>query len=163
MILAVALMAGTTAEANDREGRIQIGTGLLYKNGMDVTIGYEYETRYHNAWEFFGNAYLKWEECSSCGHVCPESFWNNYNTWGLGVAYKPCVTRGRNHHGNFRLGGSLGSDRHNVLGGIHVGYEHSHSLKKGWQLFWQVKSDIMIEGKDLFRTGIVIGIKIPTR
>ena len=41
MILVVALTVGTTAWANDREGRIQIVTGLLYKNGMELTIGYE--------------------------------------------------------------------------------------------------------------------------
>lgn len=109
--------------ADDHKGRLQIGTGFLYERGMDLTVAYEHETRYHNAWEYFGNVYLKWDECASCGHVCPKSFWNNYNTWGLGVAYKPCVTRGRNHHGNLRIGGSLGSDRHGVVGGVHAGYE----------------------------------------
>ena len=79
------------------------------------------------------------------------------------VPIKPCVIRGRNSHGNFRIGGSLGSDRHHVLGGIHVGYEQKYSLRGGWKLFWQVKSDLMIEGKDLFRTGVVIGVKLPTR
>lgn len=113
--------------------------------------------------EYFGNVYLKWDECASCGHVCPKSFWNNYNTWGLGVAYKPCVTRGRNHHGNLRIGGSLGSDRHGVVGGVHAGYEHSYSLRKGWQVYWQVKSDLMIGGEDLFRTGVVIGVKLPVK
>ena len=101
----------------------------------------------------------KWD----CGHVCPESFWNHYNTWGVGTAYKPCVFRSRNHHGNLRLGGSLGSDRNRVLGGIHMGYEHSYALRKGWELFWQAKCDLMIKGEDLFRTGIVIGVKIPTK
>lgn len=163
MILVAALSMGTTALADEGNGRIQMGVGLLYKNGMDMTIAYEYETHYHNAWEFFGNAYLQWEDCLSCGHICPESFWKSYNSWGMGVAYKPCVVRGRNNHGSLRLGGSLGTDRHDVLGGIHIGYEHSYSLRKGWQLFWQVKNDVMIGGKDLFRTGIVIGIKIPTK
>ena len=87
----------------------------------------------------------------------------NYNTLGVGAAYKPCVFRSRNHHGNLRLGGSLGSDRNRVLGGIHVGYEHSYALRKGWELFWQAKCDLMIKGEDLFRTGIVIGVKIPTK
>lgn len=50
-----------------------------------------------------------------------------------------------------------------VLGGIHVGYEHSYALRKGWKLFWQAKCDLMIKGEDLFRTGIVIGVKIPTK
>ena len=81
----------------------------------------------------------------------------------MGVAYKPCVTRGRNHHGNLRIGGSLGSDRHGIVGGTHAGYEHSYSLRKGWQVYWQVKSDLMIGGKDLFRTGVVIGVKLPVK
>ena len=162
-VVAFMLTIITTATADDRQGHIQIGTGLLYERGWDLTVGYEYETNYHHAWEFFGNVYLKWDECAECGHVCPESFWSNYNTWGVGAAYKPCVFRSRNHHGNLRLGGSLGSDRDRVLGGIHVGYEHSYALRKGWKLLWQAKCDLMIKGEDLFRTGIVIGVKIPTK
>jgi hypothetical protein len=147
--------------AGDNDGRVQLGVGLLYENGMDVTVGYEHETHYHNAWEFFANGYLKWADCESCGHICPKSFWRNYNTWSLGVAYKPCVYRGKNHHGNFRIGGSLGSDTHKVLGGIHAGYEHSYNIGKGWELFWQVKTDVMIKGEDLFRSGVCLGFKIP--
>lgn len=163
LLLAIIVSSVLSVKAQDNMGRVQLGVGLLYEKGMDLTLAYEHETRYHNAWEYFGNVYLKWDECASCGHICPESFWNNYNTWGLGVAYKPCVIRGRNNHGNFRIGASLGSDRHHVLGGIHVGYEQNYSLRGGWKLFWQVKSDLMIEGKDLFRTGVVIGVKLPTR
>ena len=163
LLLAIIVSSVLSVKAQDNTGRVQLGVGLLYEKGMDLTLAYEHETRYHNAWEYFGNVYLKWDECASCGHICPESFWNNYNTWGLGVAYKPCVIRGRNNHGNFRIGASLGSDRHHVLGGIHVGYEQNYSLRGGWKLFWQVKSDLMIEGKDLFRTGVVIGVKLPTR
>lgn len=163
LLLAIIVSSVLSVKAQDNTGRVQLGVGLLYEKGMDLTLAYEHETRYHNAWEYFGNVYLEWDECASCGHICPESFWNNYNTWGLGVAYKPCVIRGRNNHGNFRIGASLGSDRHHVLGGIHVGYEQNYSLRGGWKLFWQVKSDLMIEGKDLFRTGAVIGVKLPTR
>ena len=163
LLLAIIVSSVLSVKAQDNMGRVQLGVGLLYEKGMDLTLAYEHETRYHNAWEYFGNVYLKWDECASCGHICPESFWNNYNTWGLGVAYKPCVIRGRNNHGNFRIGASLGSDRHHVLGGIHVGYEQNYSLRGGWKLFWLVKSDLMIEGKDLFRTGVVIGVKLPTR
>ena len=164
LVLSVLLLTvSLSTHADERNGRIQVGTGLLYERGMDLTVGYEYETSYHYAWEFFGNVYLKWDECADCGHVCPKSFWSNYNTWGVGAAYKPCVFRSRNHHGNLRLGGSLGSDRDRVLGGIHVGYEHNYALRKGWKLFWQVKSDLMIKGEDLFRTGVVIGVKIPAK
>lgn len=147
--------------ASDGEKFFQVGTGILYQRGWDLTVGIEQETRYHNAWEYFGNVYLKWEECASCGHVCPESFWKSYNTWALGAAYKPALVRKRNSVGRVRLGASLGSDRHELLGGIHVGYEQNYALRNGMVLYWQVKSDLMINGKDLFRTGLALGIKLP--
>ena len=50
------------ANASDGDKFVQVGTGLLYQRGWDVTIGLEQETRYHNAWEYFGNVYLKWED-----------------------------------------------------------------------------------------------------
>ena len=162
LLLLVAIVTMTTlAFAGEHDKRLSLGVGLLYENGLDATISYERENAYHNAWEFFGNAYLKWDDCESCGHVCPDSFWKNYRSWSLGVAYKPCIVRGRNHYGNFRFGGSLGSDTHKVLGGIHAGYEHNYRLKGGWQLYWQVKTDLMIKGEDLFRTGVALGVKLP--
>lgn len=73
------------------------------------------------------------------------------------------MTRGRNHHGNLRIGASGGSDTKDFLGGAHFGYEHNYTLRGGWKLYWQVKSDIMIKGEDLFRTGIVLGVKLPVK
>lgn len=160
ILLAVAILTMvSTAVARDTDGRIQIGAGLLYENGLELTIGYEKETRHHNAWEFFGNVYLKWDKCVDCGHVCPDSFWKNYRTWSVGAAYKPCVYRGRNNHGNLRLGGTVGSDLHEVIGGIHAGYEHSYVMRGGWQFFWQVKTEFVINGEDWLKTGIGIGVK----
>ena len=149
----------TSSHAQDGSNRISLSTGVLYERGLDLTLSYEHETKYHNAWEYFGNVYLKWDECASCGHVCPDSFWKNYRTYDFGIAYKPCVVRGRNNHGNVRIGASVGSDTDKVIGGIHVGYEHSYALRAGWQIFWQVKTDIMIKGLDTFRTGAALGIK----
>lgn len=149
----------TSSYAQDGSNRVSLGTGVLYERGLDLTLSYEHETKYHNAWEYFGNVYMKWDECASCGHVCPDSFWKNYRTYDFGIAYKPCVVRGRNNHGNVRIGASVGSDTDKVIGGIHVGYEHSYALRYGWQIFWQVKTDIMIKGLDTFRTGAALGIK----
>ena len=152
-----------TATAQTYSNKISIGIGALYERGLDATISAEHQTKNHNAWEYFLNGYLKWKECETCGHVCPDSFWKNYNTWSIGAAYKPCVYTGRNNHGNLRIGLSGGSDTDEFLGGVHVGYEHNYILKKGFALYWQVKCDcILPEREDLFRTGIVIGIKLPT-
>ena len=159
--LLAAMTIATAANAQSNTDRIGIGVGALYERGIDLTLSYEHETKYHNAWEYFGNVYLKWDDCESCGHVCPESFWNNYRSYGFGIAYKPCVARGRNHHGNLRIGASAGSDTDQFLGGAHLGYEHNYVLRGGGRLYWQVKTDVMIKGEDLFRTGVVLGVKLP--
>lgn len=161
LVVLFTLCGSMPVKADEGSNRIMLGVGALYERGLDVTLSYEHETTYHNTWEYFANAYLKYEECESCGHICPESFWHSYNSWDLGIAYKPCVVRNRNNDGNLRIGGFVGSDTNEVIGGGTVGYEHNYTLKGGFQLYWQVKSDIVINGKDLFRTGIVLGFKLP--
>ena len=160
MLLVAIMLTTATSFAQRNSNRVSVGVVCLYERGLDLTVAYEHETQYHNAWEYFANGYIKWDECESCGHVCPDSFWKNYRSYGFGVAYKPCVNRGRNHHGNLRLGASAGSDTDRFLGGIHLGYEHNYAMRGGWKIFWQVKTDLMIKGEDLFRTGIVLGVKL---
>ena len=147
--------------AQMNNNHLLLSAGALYERGLDATVSYEHGGRYHNAWEYFGMVYLKYEDDPEAGHITRESFWHSYNTWHVGVAYKPCVIRGRNHHGNVRIGASGGSDRHDFVGGIHVGYEHSYALKGGFELFFRLKEDVIIEGRDLFRTGVSLGVKLP--
>lgn len=40
------------ASAQRNSGRLSLGVGLLYENGMDVTLAYEHEMNYRHAWEF---------------------------------------------------------------------------------------------------------------
>ena len=160
MALAMALMSMVSQAQNPKS--VNLSIGVQYPQTADLTLSYETGTKYHHAWEVFANASAKWKDCPTCGHICAESFWKHNTTWGIGIAYKPCVTRTRNTYGSLRIGGSLGSDRHEVVGGIHAGYEHNYALRRGWRLFWQVKTDLMINGEDLFRTGITLGVKIPT-
>ena len=121
MTMVMALCVSLTTFAQSNSDRISFGVGALYERGLDATLSWEHETKYHNAWEFFANGYIKWADCESCGHVCPESFWKNYRTWGVGTAYKPCVWRSRNNHGNLRIGASVGSNTDKFVGGIHAG------------------------------------------
>ena len=73
LIAALAVMVGT-ANAQNRSGRLSLGTGLLYERSMDLTLAYEYETKYHNSWEFFANAYLKWMTAQSATISVPNHF-----------------------------------------------------------------------------------------
>lgn len=159
ILLAAMMIVSVTAQTNDNH--VMLGVGAMYENGVDMTLSYEHGIRYHNAWEYFGNYYIKYAIDSEAGHITKDSFWNNYKAWTLGICYKPCVNRGRNHHGNIRIGLSLGSDTEEFIGAAHLGYEHSFALYHGWEVFFQVKTDAVLHGEDLFRTGIVIGTKIP--
>lgn len=100
----------TEMNAQANSNRISLGIGALYERGFDFTIGVEHETKHHNAWEYFANGYIKYAKDPRVGHITKDSFWKHYRTWGVGAAYKPCVVRGKNHYGNIRFGGSIGSD-----------------------------------------------------
>ena len=160
-ILSLLCLYATVLFAQNNSDRIMFGAGALYEKGFDVTLSWEHETEHHNAWEYFLNAYLKYADDPLAGHVTSDSFWNNYNTWSGGVAYKMCVVRCKNSYGTIRLGGSIGSDTYDFKGWINLGYEHDYALRHGWQLFWQVKTDFGIGTKDLLRSGVVLGIKVP--
>lgn len=143
------------------QNHLMLSAGALYERGFDATIAYQHETKYHNSWEYFASYYIKYEDDPLAGHITKDSFWNSYNTWLIGAAYKPCVSRGRNHHGNVRIGVSCGSDLSDIIGGGHLGYEHSYALYSGWEIFFQVREDFILRGKDNFRTGVSLGVKVP--
>ena len=161
LILTLTMTLTGMAAMAQNDKSINLSVGLLYPNTLDATLSFEVETKYHNAWEFFVNGAARWKECPSCGHVCADSFWKDHPTWGIGAAYKPCVYRSRNSYGRVRIGGSLGSNTEDFLGGIHLGYEHNYSLRGGWRVFWQVKGDCLINNSDLFRVGVAVGVACP--
>ncbi len=149
--------------AGDNEARIALSSSLLYKNGLDVSLSYEIETSYHNCWEVYVLGYLKWDKCPKCGRVCKDSFWKNYRSWQVGSLWKPCIVRKKNNYGNLRVGIFVGSDLDEVIGGGHLGYQHNFVFSHGWQIFLGTKVDLIINGEDLFRSGIFLGFKIPVK
>ncbi len=155
------LIAPKAMQAQSNSTRLSVGVGVLYERGFDATLSVEHETQNHNAWEYFANGYVKYAKDAAAGHVTKDSFWNNYRTWGLGAVYKPCVYRAKNAYGCLRIGASGGSDTHEFVGWANVGYEQNYVLRKGWHLYWLVKTDLCVNGEDLFRTGVVFGFKIP--
>lgn len=158
-LLSVFIVPSASAQTNDNH--LLLSVGALYEKGFDATIAYEHSTKYHHAWEYFAMGYVQYKDNPDAGHVTKQSFWHNYQSWHLGIVYKPCVSRGRNHHANLRLGASGGSDLHDFVGGIHVGYEHAYALRGGWELFFQVKEDVVIKSDKPFRTGLACGVKLP--
>lgn len=153
----MAVILAFSANAQSHGNRIGIGAGAQYRNGLDATIFWEHETRYHNAWEFFADGYLQYDKEE-------ESFFKNHKNLTAGIAWKPCVYRTRNSYGSLRVGASVGSDMSKVIAGLHAGYEHNYALPHGWQLYWQAKVDVVLPKReigDILRGGIAVGIKFP--
>ena len=48
-LLSVMFALSLTVSAQNNTGRVAVGIGLLYENGLDATVAYEFETRHHNA------------------------------------------------------------------------------------------------------------------
>ena len=162
LVVLSAFVTTSGCRAQSNNNHLMLSTGISYERGLDASVAYEHSSKYHNAWEYFAVYHLQYGDDPEAGHITKESFWKSYNSWHIGIAYKPCVNRGRNHHGNLRIGVSGGSDRHDFVGGIHVGYEHTYALKAGWELFFQLKEDVVIpRSGDLFRTGAMFGVKVP--
>lgn len=162
LLLSVMFLSTQAIFSQTNNNHLMLGVGALYERGLEATLAYEHGTKYHNAWEYFGTYYIKYERDETVGHYTKDSFWNSHRSWHLGICYKPCVSRGRNHHGNLRIGASGGSDTSDFLAGVHVGYEHTYSMYNGWELFFQIKEDVMFPNVgDMFRTGVVLGVKAP--
>lgn len=83
-----AILLTASAFAQSHGNHIMVGIGGSYPQGVEATLAYEHETEYHNAWEYFATAYLKYKKDEEAGHVTSDSFWHNYNTWTVGAAYK---------------------------------------------------------------------------
>lgn len=155
------LCAVKSASAQFNANHLLVGGGISYRNGLEATLAFEHTTSYHNSWEYFVNGYVQYEKDPEYGHINHNSLFHNYRSWLLGIAYKPCMVRGRNQHGNLRIGVIAGSDFERFIGGGTIGYEQTFALHKDWEIFFQVKEDVLFRAKDTFRTGVSIGIKIP--
>ena len=57
VMVVLAVMNTIAIHAQNNSDRISVGVCALYERGLDLTISYEHETKYHNAWEYFANGY----------------------------------------------------------------------------------------------------------
>ena len=55
------LLVATASFGQSHSNRIDFGIGALYERGLDATLAWEHETKYHNVWEYFLNGYIKWD------------------------------------------------------------------------------------------------------
>ena len=159
LLLMATCMGG--AWAGDRDRFIGINVGVLHPKVFDITAAYEWETRYHNAWEMYLDVTTQWKTCETCNKVCWDSFWKNRNSFAVGLAYKPQVVRSRNWTVRGRLGADVGTHNRHFGLGIEAGLEAALSLRNRVQLVLQQKNEVTFWGKPTWKNGLLVGIKIP--
>ena len=54
LLLATAVLS-LTVHAQTHGDYLMLQTGASYPNGLEATLAYEHETRYHSGWEYFAS------------------------------------------------------------------------------------------------------------
>lgn len=158
-LMTILSLASFSLSAGEGDENLSIGVGYQYKNTVSAIISYEFENRYHNAWEVYidlANAYTTAPD----GKVYSNTFWD-YKSIGIGGAWKPALRTWKNSVLRWRFGADIGANVNNFQASAELGLEYTYYFKNNVKLFVAQKNDFVFWTRDHFRTGIVAGIKIP--
>lgn len=161
MIILLIAAVITPAKAGDGDKHVGFQAGLMYPGVLNGVLSVDFETRYHNAFEFYIDAFTEWKDCRDCGKVCKESFWKSNYALGVGAAYKPVVHRSRNSVGRFRIGADIGTCSREFALGIEAGYEYVWTFKNNVQFVLQQKNELTFWGRPTWKIGGMVGIRLP--
>ena len=131
--LVITLFFSLKSMAGDGDKFFNISGGWQWKNTVNAVVG---------------------------NKVCSDSFWS-YKTFGIGAAYKPTISRGKNSNLRWRFGADLGANRKGFQASIDIGLEYSYSFRNGMQVFVMQKNDFVFWTRDHFRNGLLVGVKFP--
>ena len=162
LIIAMLIVAGVTpVKAGDGDKHVGFQAGVMYPGVFNGVLSVDFETRYHNAFEFYIDAFTEWKDCPDCGKVCKESFWKSNYALGVGLAYKPMVHRSRNSMGRFRIGADIGTCSREFALGIEAGYEYVWTFKNNVQFILQQKNELTFWGRPTWKFGGMVGLRLP--
>lgn len=154
LLCAVAALIISTPAVADETSKLTVNVGVLAPYTMDANIGYEHHLNYGNAFEIFANAGNHWHT-----PVC-HNFWKGY-FWDGGVIYKHRLAKFKN--GNLRILGGVnaGAERKEFFFGVEAGFEYNYVFKNDWEFSVTQKNTVNFPHGDLFRNGLLVGVKIP--
>ena len=141
--LVITLFFSLKSMAGDGDKFFNISGGWQWKNTVNAVVGLEFEGKYHNAYELYIDLATAYDKCPVCNKVCSDSFWS-YKTFGIGAAYKPTISRGKNSNLRWRFGADLGANRKGFQASIDIGLEYSYSFRNGMQVFVMQKNDFCL-------------------
>ena len=161
LIMLFLTMAVIPAKAGDGDRHVGFQAGVMYPNVLNGVLSVDFETRYHNAFEVYIDAFTQWEDCTDCGKVCRQSFWKSNYGLGVGAAYKPVVHRARNSFGRLRMGADIGTCSRAFSLGIELGYEYVWTFRNNVQFVLQQKNEVTFWGRPTWKFGGMVGFRLP--
>lgn len=154
LILLTVLFSFLLGFAGDGDSHLSINVGIQAPYTLDATIGYEFPYGNGHAFEIFGEAGNHWRTPICC------QFWKGY-FWDGGATYKHRIVRFKN--GNMRLvGGAMaGMFQQDFFCGIELGVEYNYVFANSWELTFRQRNNVNFFHGDVFRCGVMLGVKIP--
>ena len=135
------------------ENRFTVNAGFLFPATLDATVGYEYGFSYGRAFELFG-------ELGNHRKVGDGQFWKGY-FWDGGLLYKHQLKRFKNGKFSFRAGPVLGAVQKDFFLGLEAGFEYDYVFPSGIEFSVIQKNNVCFLHGDLFRNGLMVGLKFP--
>lgn len=149
----IGLVCAIAVDTANAENRFTVNAGFLFPATLDATVGYEYNFSYGRAFEVFG-------ELGNHRKVGEGQFWKGY-FWNGGLLYKYQLKRFKNSNFSFRAGPVLGAVQKEFFLGLEAGFEYDYVFANGIELSLIQKNNVCFLHGDLFRNGLMVGIKIP--
>lgn len=166
LFLIVMILFSIPTFAGDGGRYIFFGTGYQWsmidweRRFLNFNIGFEFEKKHHNAWEIYVDVTSKYKNCKSCNPTNYRTY--DYNSFGVGVAYKSVILRGKNTNLRWKAGADIGSNvDKRFQASIDLGLEFSYTFKNNMQVYVLQKNDIVFWNNNLFQNGLLFGLKIP--
>ena len=132
--------------AQDGFTYFDLAGGYMTQKHYIGEVSFDFGLRYHRAFEILGDfSYKK----------------GGNNSYKLGFAYKPLLTRNKNTSLNLRLTSSVGTNEHNFVWAFSAGTELCFWFPNRMAFFVRQKNELVLWDKDHWRFGGLLGFKIP--
>lgn len=147
-ILISFLSIAAIAKGQDGYTHLFLRGGVVYKQAGQASVGFDFASKYHNAYELAFNYYRAK---------------NDYENYLVGLNYKPVIVRNKNTNFRFRFGAYAGTDLNTFVVAPNVGIEWVQSLSGNLDLIIANNNGYFFfaQKAQRWRIAAEIGIKFP--
>lgn len=147
LIILISLLTITQiVKGQDGITYIFLRSGAVYENAGQVSVGIDFPSKFHNAYELSLAYYGKKR---------------NYANYLLGINYKPVLLRNKNTNLRFRFGGYAGTDLERFIAAPNAGLELIQSVSRKLDIAVTNNNGYFFGAKEnqRWRTSMEIGIR----